>query len=108
MKPGRLREIITLQRRVDDHDEIGQRVTTWQEYAKVYCQINYDMGNESPKNRTEGEFERPASFIIRHRTDVSSSDRIVYKQQIFVIDGIKPLSVTRYYDGLELRGVNRV
>jgi SPP1 family predicted phage head-tail adaptor len=107
MKPGRLREVITLQRRVDDHDDMGQRITTWQDYATVFCQINYDMGTEAPKNRTEGEFERPAGFIIRHRSDVNSADRIVYKKQIFIIEGMKPLSVTRYYDALELRGVHR-
>lgn len=108
MKPGRLRDIIQLQRRKEQIGDIGQLEVSWVEYAKVFCEVKWDMGTEAPKNRTEGEFERPADFIIRYRSDVKNTDRILYKGQIYTIEGMRVLDLTRHQDALELRGVNRV
>lgn len=107
MKPGRLREIIVLQRRKEEIGEIGQLKTSWVDYAKVFCSVTYDMGTEAPKSRTEGEFELPANFIIRHRSDVKNTDRINYKGDIYTIEGLRVLDITRHRDAIELKGVRR-
>ena len=107
MKPGRLREIIVLQRRKDEIGEIGQVKPKWVDYAKLFCQVSYDMGSEAPKNRTEGEFELPATFVIRHRSDVKNTDRILYKSEIYTIEGLRVMNITRYQDAMEIKGVRR-
>ena len=107
MKPGKLRDIIVLQRRIEEIGDLGQLTPRWIEYAKVFCQVSYDMGSEAPKNRTEGEFEKPANFLIRYRADVKNTDRILYRNEIYTVEGLRILNITRFRDALELKGVHR-
>lgn len=108
MRPGRLRESIVIMRKSVSRGEIGQEITQWTQRAKVFAEVNRDQSSESPKRNFEGEHEEPATFLIRYRSDISSADHIVHNSKTYSIDGMKPLSLTRYNDALEIRGVHRV
>lgn len=107
MKFGRMREVIELQRKRVIRGELGEQVTSWVTFGKVFAEVTFDMGTEAQRRHTEGEFETPATFLIRHRGDISSADRIIFRSKTYTIDGMRAVSVTRNLDGLELRGVNR-
>lgn len=107
MKFGRMREVIEVQRKVVTAGELGEQKTTWATKARVFAEVTHDMGNEARRRQTEGEFEAPAIFVIRYRDDVSSADRVVYRSKTYSIEGLRPLSVTRNIDALEIRGVAR-
>lgn len=107
MKFGRMRDVIEIQRKTVTRGELGEQVSSWATLAKVFAEVNFDMGSESPRRQTEGEFESPANFVIRYRNDIRSSDRILFRAKIYSIDGMRAVSVTRHFDALELRGTNR-
>lgn len=107
MKFGRMREVIELQRKTVTRGDLGEQITGWATFARVFAEVSFDMGSEAQRRQTEGEFETPATFLIRHREDVTSADRVLYRSKAYKIDGLRSVSVTRNFDGLELRGVHR-
>jgi SPP1 family predicted phage head-tail adaptor len=108
MKSGRLRESITIEKKVTARGALGEQIVSWTKRAQVFAQIVAEMGGESPKRNFEGEYEQPVTFLIRYRTDISSADRIVHGSKTYSIDGMKVLSLTRYNDAMEIKGVHRV
>lgn len=108
MKSGRLRESITIEQKTASRGELGQEIITWTPRAKVFAQLTRQTGSESPKRNFEGDFEEPATFLIRFRSDIASGDRIVHNGKVYSIDKMQPISTTRHQDALELTGVHRV
>lgn len=107
MKSGRLRDVITIQRKQITVGDMGQQATAWRAHAQVFAQVKSEMGAEAPVRRTEGEYEEPITFWIRYLEDVNSADRILYKSKQYTIDGLRPLSLSRYNDALEIKAVHR-
>lgn len=107
MKPGRLRESIIIQKKITSRGALGEEVVSWATRATVFGEIVAQMGAEAPKRHFEGEFEEPVTFLIRYRNDVESSDRLFHNGKTYTIDGMRALSLTRYNDGLEIKGVHR-
>lgn len=107
MKSGRLRESILIEKKIASRGELGEQDITWLKRAQVFAQLTVEMGNEVPKRNYEGDYEQPVTFLIRYRSDILSSDRIVHSGKTYSIDGMRPVSLTRHNDGLEIKGVYR-
>lgn len=107
MRSGKLRDVVTLKRKETTRGELGEEIVSWKSVGTVFAQVIYEGGGESPSKRTEGDFTNRVIFLIRYRSDVISSDRLEYQGKVFTIDGLKPVSLGRYYDGLEIIGNHR-
>lgn len=107
MRSGKLRDVVTLQRKETTRGDFGQEVVTWRTVGTVFAQVTQDGGSEAPSKRTEGDFASSVTFLIRYRSDVVSSDRLQYGGKTYSIDGLKPVSLGRYYDGLQITAVTR-
>lgn len=73
---GRLRERAAIQLRVQTEDLYGQRVESWETLATVWAAVEPSRGREFWAARQVLD-EATCRILIRHRTDVSTLNRVV-------------------------------
>lgn len=76
MDAGTLTSRITLRKRVDGQDELGQPLQGWQDVATVWADIRHLSGVESIKAGAQSSTVR-ASIRIRYRQGVTAAMRAV-------------------------------
>lgn len=93
---GKMRRLITLQRREEAPDGYGGFVTTWTDYSQTWAWFKTMSGQE----RLFGmQLENPVThkIYIRYRSDIDERDRIVYMERYFNIRALLDLEELRRY-----------
>jgi SPP1 family predicted phage head-tail adaptor len=93
---GALRERITIQRKVATSDGQGGHPVTWAVRAVVSAALEALTGREAIlAQQITATFTR--AFVIRYRTDVSVTDRIVWAGRTLQIDSaVDPADDSRF------------
>lgn len=82
--PGRLNRQITLQSFTTTQNDYNEDVPSWSTYATVWAALFYQRAEEI--TAAGGERGRQfIEFVIRYRSDVTASDRIVYNSENYEI-----------------------
>ena len=100
MQAGRLDRLIELRHRVlDDDPESRQKVEAWPTaYASVWAQ-KVDVRGREYLAAKQVNADLTTTFRIRHRTDVVTTDRIVYNGTQYSIQSIAEIG---RLEGLEI------
>lgn len=84
MRAGNLRHLVSLQSATAVEDDYGEDVETFAEYAPVYADITPLSGKEF-FDAQQVNSEISIKVIIRYRSDVKASHRVVFNDQILEI-----------------------
>ncbi|MDQ7965659.1 phage head closure protein [Pseudomonas plecoglossicida] len=99
MRLGRLNHLITIEHKVKLRDpvtlEFGE--PTWQKFAKVYAEVS-PLSARDLIAAQAAQSEATARMKIRYRPGVMSTMRILYRGEVYSIEG-PPLEDTK--SGLE-------
>lgn len=88
---GMLDEQITIQQVTEPpNGEYGEPVKSWATLAQVWARVEYPTtgADEDYTKATVKEY-RPIAFTIRHRSDVSAKNRVVYDGEEYDIQNIE-------------------
>ena len=80
---------ITLQRRAEGEDILGQPVDTWPDIASVWAHVRFMPGTEVLRAGAETSIVK-CSIRIRARADIDSSARVLYKAKTYDIKSAPP------------------
>ena len=97
---GQLRHPITLQKPTKTVNASGRPVETWADVATVYSQ-KLDVSSREFYQALAYNAEDVLTFVIRYRSDVTTSWRLKSSGQIYQILGINHLGYK--YDFLQLK-----
>lgn len=93
MQAGKLDRKIVIKTPTVSKDTWGGATTTWAILATVWANVDYSMGESM--NRLYGSTSKrinvmdSAMFTIRYRSDIDMEQRIYYRDQEYVIEGIQ-------------------
>lgn len=95
MRAGKLREIITIQQRIDGGvTELNEPIETWGTFAAgVFCDVEARRGKEQFNPETGQRFsETVYHFTVRYSEieGMSADMRIIYEGQIYDVRDIRP------------------
>lgn len=97
MQPGRLKHLVTIQRRAKGSDAAGQPSTHWELVAKVWSDIRTTSGLESIKSGATTSLVQ-ASIRIRWRGDITSAMRVLHGTTVYEIKAVLPGAGRDYID----------
>tara|TARA_B100000780_G_C20906189_1_gene360688 strand:- start:43 stop:357 length:315 start_codon:yes stop_codon:yes gene_type:complete len=98
MNPGKLDRKITLQNRtVGSTNAFGEPVVTFPTLSVVYASID-DRGGKEKEEAEKDTAIGKAVFIIRFRTDVSTTTQISYNSEIYDIRAINEHGRKRFLE----------
>ena len=90
MRAGTLRHRIELQHSVDTQDSVtGEIIKEWVTKAKPWARFEFLSVRDFMAGQAN-QSQISARVVIRHREDISHTDRIIYKGKIYDIEGILP------------------
>lgn len=90
IEAGRLRHRVLIQRQVQTQDdETGAVTVTWQSVAMVWAAIEPLSAREFMAAQTT-QAETVARIVIRYRTGLDTSMRILHKSNVYNIQGLLP------------------
>ena len=84
MKAGSLRHKITIQENAALNDGAGSQKAVWQDVCTVHAAIKPLSGRELIVSQAENS-EISVRIVIRYRTGITASMRIVYQNTIYAI-----------------------
>lgn len=88
MQAGKLRHRITLQKSAKAQSPVtGEIVNSWVDVAKLWADV-VDLSAREFVTAQAGQSEITSRITIRYREDVTSKDRILYRSQIYNIQGV--------------------
>ena len=93
---GELNQRVQLQRRVDTQDAAGQKVETWPAVATVFARVTNLSGLEQIKAGADTSVVS-TSIVIRFRSDVDASMRVLYRSNVYKINAVLPDERLRQY-----------
>lgn len=100
MEIGRLNSKITIQRRSDATNELGEHASGWTNVATdIWADVVKITGVQAIRTGLEMSVVR-ASIRIRYRTDITSKMRVVDGAEIYDIQAVMPNSAARDYTDL--------
>lgn len=85
MRAGLLRNRVTLQKLIQERNEIGEAVETWVTVAHVWAEIRALSGREWYEARQLPEGEISTTIVIRFREDIDRTMRILHNARKFNI-----------------------
>lgn len=89
IRAGTLRHRVTLQKRVYTRDpDTGEKLLGWEDVAKVYASISDSSAKELMVAQA-AQSEVTGRIVIRYRSGVDASMRILYRNQVFNIQGVQ-------------------
>jgi SPP1 family predicted phage head-tail adaptor len=91
MRGGRLRHRVTIQRREDQLNNLGQNVQTWKDWCTVYAEVRDLSGREAERAR-QIVAEATIAVSIRHLPGLTTSDRVQFRDRILWIGAITDVS----------------
>lgn len=89
---GDLRETVTIEKQVISKDAYGADQVTWQTRVQVRAMVEAGIfrGTEAyVYGQRVTQADNPTSVTIRHRTDVSVRDRVVWGDRILNIETMR-------------------
>lgn len=101
--PGELTERVTLQSRTVTKDAYGQDVITWTDIATVWARVRALRGREFFAAAAVQQ-EQSIKAVIRQRTDVDATCRLVWQGRPHDITGAIPLG-RQWTEIVALQGV---
>lgn len=93
---GKLRHLITIQSNAETINDFGQYLDVWTDVATVYASKDYDAGGERIK-ADQLDSTTLFKFVIRHRTDVLASQRILLNSEYFTIQQVHDVDGDKKY-----------
>ena len=85
---GALNRRIKIESKTATTNTFGEEVATWNEVATVWAQKQTLTVKDV--NRQQGQSAKAeARFLIRHRDDLDSTMRVIYKGDVLYITGIE-------------------
>ncbi len=88
--PGELSERVILQRRVVVQDAYGQATITWTAIATVWARVRAVSGREFFA-AAQVQQEQTVKVLIRYRTDLDATCRLVWQGRSHDITGVIPI-----------------
>lgn len=76
MKAGRLRNRITIQKKVIGKDNFGQDIDQWVDVCNVRAEIRDISGREYQSSQAE-QSQTDCKILIRHRNDITPDMRVM-------------------------------
>lgn len=90
MKAGSLRHRITIQKPVSGQNpDTGATTTTWEEVAQVWASVEPLSVREFIAAKA-GQSEVTARIVMRYRSGIDATMRILFRGQIYNIEGVLP------------------
>jgi SPP1 family predicted phage head-tail adaptor len=93
MNPGRLKDKITLQKKLETVGPV-QLLDEYEDYKTIWAETRYLTGRNFYAARA-ANVKVDVEFIIRHRNDLDETMRIKFKDKLYNIEGVLPLGNTR-------------
>lgn len=103
MEPGRLDRRITILSRAAATDAWNQNSDIYNSLATVWAEVR-DAGAKEREEADQRVTNHPKIFIIRHRSDVTTKDRIQYDGDTYQITGLAEIGRK---EGLRITAVAR-
>ncbi len=92
MRAGRLRNRVTILRRIDSNDPSGGHSQAWEEVGSMWAGIEYLGGREYfEAGAAKGEVD--VRIVARSGPEIRVSDRIQYRKRLFDVQSV-PLDAT--------------
>ena len=88
IRAGQLNKRIELQSRTTADDAYGEAVETFTKLATVWAQV-FTMGAKESLNADAERTQGRVIFQIRHRTDVSAVEQIIWNSGTYDIEGVQ-------------------
>lgn len=88
--PGELTERVTLQSRSVAKDAYGQDTITWIDVATVWARVRAVSGREFFA-AAQVQQEQTVKVLVRYRTDVQTTWRMVWQTRAHDITGVVPI-----------------
>lgn len=95
MNPGRLRERITFQAKVESTGPF-QPLDDYEDYTSVWAESRFLRGKNFYAARA-ANVKTDVEFIIRYRTNIDETMRIRFNDEFYNIEGILPLDNNKMY-----------
>lgn len=90
MRAGTLRHKVTIQKPVSTQNpNTGAQTITWQEVAQVWASVEPLSVREFIAAKA-GQSEVGARIVMRYRSGIDATMRILYRGQIYNIEGVLP------------------
>ena len=90
MRAGNLRHQVVIQAKVQGQDILtGEVTTTWTDFATVHASIEPLSAREFIAAQA-GKSEITARIVIRYRSDLLATMRILYRGAVYAIHGVLP------------------
>jgi len=89
MNSGRLRERITVQKRVQSQDEFGQPIDTWQDYIGLYADVVSLTGREFFQAKAVGS-DITTRIMTRYYPGIKTDQRILCRENTYDIEAVLP------------------
>lgn len=86
VRHGDFRETITVQRRTDTVDAVGQPIPTWTDFVTIKAAA--EPGRASELYAAAGLVgQSPMLFRTRYRSDIDRTMRVIFRDTVYAIDG---------------------
>lgn len=103
---GELRERITIERAATADDGAGGETVSWSSYATIWAKVQPVRGREEVRLGRLSSVETYL-VVIRHRTDLSELDRVVWRGKTLNIRTMQDRDMDRAFLTIEAEaGVN--
>ena len=86
---SRLRERVTIQRRGEGVDALGQPLTAWTDVATVWAAVETISGREAHVAMQMGA-QISYRVIVRSSVDIRATDRIVWGARVLTVEAVLP------------------
>ena len=82
-----LRTPIVIEERIQDEDELGQPIDTWQTVITCFASVRHLSGVESIKADASVSITK-ASIMIRYRAGLTNGMRVITPDGTFMVDAV--------------------
>lgn len=100
-----LRERITIQKPAGNQGPV-QPLNEYEDYISLWAEPRFLRGRNLYTARA-GNVKTDVEFIIRHRTDLNETMRIVFNSKNYEIEGIIPLDTTKSFMAIQAFEIKR-
>ena len=102
---GQLTQRITIEARTVTDDPLGGQIVAWQPVFRVQASVLYGTGAEALRSGGIVAMSK-ASFRILNRKGLLQTQRVLYNNQVWDIEEIRPDSMRKFTDLVCSQGVN--
>ena len=104
MEAGRLDQRITIQRKVDSVNDLGENEPTWANVVTVWAEKKYLRGREFFA-ASQAQSDVSCVFRIRHRAGLTGQMRVVHGSERFDISAVLPSPRKDHIELMAVEGV---